>query len=297
MPVFHHKPILVPTDYSDASLQAVEIAKSIAGSDKEVTLVHVAVDMDLTLHPLSWSGGPLPNYSLDRLLLVLKEWSGKHDVGEINLAVRKGDPGTEICELAKETGCQLIVVPSHGRHGVSRLLLGSVAERIIRHCHCSVLVLHRAKETETVVEGVDWFPPQRVVVPIDFSEASSVAITTALEITKKRDQIDVVSVIPAMDDAVLFGVAGTPENERREDCQQHMVKYLADHGHGTLQTHALVGDAGTAIVQHASATNADLIVIPTHGRHGLKRLALGSTTERVIRHSEVPVLVLRSTPD
>ena len=49
------------------------------------------------------------------------------------------------------------------------------------------------------------------------------------------------------------------------------------------------------IVEHAGKVNADLIVMPSHGRHGLKRLVLGSTTERVLRHSEIPLLVLRVT--
>ena len=61
MPVFQRKSILVPTDYSEASLHAVRVAKSIAEADSDVTVVHVAIDFDLTLHPLTWTGGPLPN--------------------------------------------------------------------------------------------------------------------------------------------------------------------------------------------------------------------------------------------
>ena len=53
MPVFQRKPVLVPIDYSEASLQAVRVAKSVAGGDSDVTVVHVAQDYDLTLHPLT----------------------------------------------------------------------------------------------------------------------------------------------------------------------------------------------------------------------------------------------------
>lgn len=60
MPVFHRKPVLVPTDYSDASLQAIRVAKSVAGSDSDVTVVYVAQDHDLVLHPVTWTAGALP---------------------------------------------------------------------------------------------------------------------------------------------------------------------------------------------------------------------------------------------
>jgi len=64
-----------------------------------------------------------------------------------------------------------------------------------------------------------------------------------------------------------------------------------------LEMHASVGDPGTRVIEHAIKVNADLIVMPSHGRHGLKRWLLGSTTERVLRHSLLPVLVLRATGD
>jgi nucleotide-binding universal stress UspA family protein len=57
--------------------------------------------------------------------------------------VRLGDPGLDITEYADEIQSDLIVIPSHGYHGVKRFLLGSVAERVIRHAHCPVLVLRR----------------------------------------------------------------------------------------------------------------------------------------------------------
>ena len=69
MPVFQRKPVLVPIDYSEASLQAVRVAKSVAGAESDVTVVHVAQDYDLTLHPLTWTGGPLPNYREEPIVL------------------------------------------------------------------------------------------------------------------------------------------------------------------------------------------------------------------------------------
>lgn len=298
MPVFHRKPVLVPVDYSEASLQAVRVAKSVAGADSDVTVVHVAQDYDLTLHPLTWTGGPLPNYREERLLQGLRNWVRGHNLGDVKLAVRKGDPGTQVCDFAKETGCNLIVISSHGRHGLSRLLMGSVAERIVRHCHCSALVLRRTKEVESAATPpVDFFPRKSVVVPIDFSDASSMAIETALEVTANRDGIRIVSVVPNLDFADLAESSIMSDEDRVNSCREFMSRYLTEHGHGSLQTDACVGDPGTMIVEHAGKVNADLIVMPSHGRHGLKRWVLGSTTERVLRHSDIHVLVLRATAE
>lgn len=295
MPVFHRKPLLVPIDYSDASLQAVREARMIAGADSDVTVVHVAQDYDLTLHPLTWTGGPLPNYREERMLQGLRDWVRGHSLGDVQLAIRKGDPGTQVCEFAKETSCQLIVLPSHGRHGLSRLLMGSVTERIIRHCHCSVLVLRPTKESESAAKPpVDFFPRKSVVVPIDFSDASSLAIETALEVTARRDQVHIVSVVPTLDFADFADTGVVSDEDRINTCREYMSRYLTEHGYGSLQTNAFVGDPGTLIVEHAGKLKADLIVMPSHGRHGLKRWVLGSTTERVLRHSNVPVLVLRA---
>jgi nucleotide-binding universal stress UspA family protein len=296
VPVFYQEPVLVPIDYSEASLQAVRVAKSIAGGDSDVTLIYVAQDYDLTLHPLTWTGGPLHNYHEDRLLNGLRTWAKENNLGAVNLAVRSGDPGTQVCQFAEVMGCELIVLPSHGRHGLSRLLMGSVAERILRHCHCSALVLRPTKSMESVATSPgNWFPRKRVVVPIDFSDASSKAIEMALGAAENRDGIDIVSVVPTLDFVDFADTGITSDEDRINSCREYMSRYLTEHGYESLRTFAFVGDPGTMIVEHAGKVHADLIIMPSHGRHGLKRMVLGSTTERVLRHSDVPILVLRAT--
>ncbi|MCH7687539.1 MAG: universal stress protein [Planctomycetes bacterium] len=76
-------------------------------------------------------------------LAHFSEFLEEHGFSAVNTVVRVGDPGLEISEYAKETRADLIVVPSHGFHGLKRMVLGSVAERVIRHAECAVLVLRR----------------------------------------------------------------------------------------------------------------------------------------------------------
>ncbi|MEO1982325.1 MAG: universal stress protein, partial [Fuerstiella sp.] len=74
----------------------------------------------------------------------LTQLADEHGASEATVAVQLGTPGLEIADYARDHGADLIIVPSHGYHGFKRMFLGSVAERVIRHAECSVLVLRRA---------------------------------------------------------------------------------------------------------------------------------------------------------
>lgn len=130
---FHRKPVIVPVDFSRSSMQAVFVAKSIAESDLDVIVVFVTHDYDLIVPAHTWGANALPERNDQQQMDHLLTWAKDNDFGNVKLEVRTGDPGTEVCKLAKQIGCKLIVVPSHGHHGIKRILFGgSVAERILR---------------------------------------------------------------------------------------------------------------------------------------------------------------------
>lgn len=291
---FHRDSILVPIDFSEASMRAVRVARTIAESDSEVTVVHVGPNYDLIAPAPAWGMGVTPIYDLEGQRNRLQSWIAEHDLGDVKLEVQLGDPGDEVCRLAEELKSKLIVVPSHGRHGLERVLLGSVAERIIRHCACSVLVLRRGQEdvsASAVIEN--WCPRNRVLVPIDFSPSSESALQVAKELVDDRANIDVLNTLQSLDEAILVGSTVPTHDELRANRQEYLERYLAEHGHSGMRAHVIVGDPGLSIASYAQTSNADLVVMPSHGYHGLHRLVLGSTTERVLRHCHSPVLVLR----
>ena len=186
------------------------------------------------------------------------------------------------------------MLPSHGRHGLERVLLGSVAERIIRHCECSVLVLRRGEDSGAALELPNhWCPKKRVVVPVDFSQSTDATLDVALELVDDRPNIDVINVIPSFEDPIMIGSTVLTDEDRRANRQEALEKYLAEHGYSGMSAHTIIGNSGTEIAEYANGIKADLVVMPSHGYHGLHRLVLGSTTERVIRYSNSPVLVLR----
>ena len=290
MQKFHPTSVLVPIDYSVSSLRAAETARSLT-DDVNITLIYVGLDFDLVVPSHNWSTDA-PGNTPVRHQERLREWRDDNGLGAVNTRVEFGDPGTEVCKVAEELKTQLVVLPSHGRHGLKRLLLGSVAERIVRHCDCSVLVLRRDADESDVAEA-HGFPKSSVLVPIDFSASSQHAIDSALETAERPEAVHVLNVVYELEDPTLIGNQVVTDDTRRAGRQEYLERWLAEHGYKGIQAKVTTGDPGIMIVDYAESLGAGLIVMPSHGYHGLKRLVLGSTTERVIRYATSPVLVLR----
>jgi nucleotide-binding universal stress UspA family protein len=143
MTPFAGKPIVAPVDLSDASDRALAFAKEIATERNQLVALHVGLPYTAVEPPYM--------YLIDEegRRRELEESVHKHFEGpqyaDIRVEVRFGDPGSEIASFAKEIGAGLIVMPSHGRTGLAHLLIGSVAERVIRYAQCPVLVLRGLK--------------------------------------------------------------------------------------------------------------------------------------------------------
>lgn len=136
--------ILVPVDFSEQSRTAFAVARELAqhegGSRGQIVLVHVLPDLSPVEPGKLWNSVN-PTTRIDHATAALREWLGEGNQEADAIEVSIGDPGAEICRVASERGADLIVLPSHGRTGMKRLLVGSVAERVVRLAPCPVLVL------------------------------------------------------------------------------------------------------------------------------------------------------------
>ena len=140
------------------------------------------------------------------------------------------------------------------------------------------------------------FDMQHVIVPVDFSAESPVAILKAMEIVdddpRKVHLIHVLAEMSPADPGVFWGEISDDNRAR------HVKEAIVERGlHSQAkQMHLEIafGDAGFRVADYARKISADLIVISSHGRTGIKRLLIGSVAERVIRFAHCPVLVLRS---
>ncbi len=134
--------VVVPIDFSDSAAPAVKEGLNLAASPDCVHVVHVLADLD-SVSPGVVFGNITDESRRSAALKFTNEFLAKHDIEGATVTILTGDAGTEVVDFAKEKKADIIVVPSHGYHGVKHLLLGSVAERIIRHADCAVLVLRR----------------------------------------------------------------------------------------------------------------------------------------------------------
>jgi nucleotide-binding universal stress UspA family protein len=139
------KKILVPFDFSDHSQKALTWALGLAGKwEAEIRLLHV---FQPPMYPPMMAGFLDPSQFEAGLRLEatrrLKEVADREKARRIDTQVTIGEPFVDICRVAKEDGFDLIVMGSHGRTGLAHVLVGSVAERVVRHATCPVLVVSR----------------------------------------------------------------------------------------------------------------------------------------------------------
>jgi nucleotide-binding universal stress UspA family protein len=140
MGLFSTERVLVPFDFSDESSKALTNAVEFVGDASRLYVLHVLHRLESTEPSMVWQ-------TMDnniRRQNVEQAFNQKFDpsIG-IHFSVATGDPSSEILDFAEKNGITLIVIPSHGRTGLGRFFLGSVAERVTRYAPCPVLVLRR----------------------------------------------------------------------------------------------------------------------------------------------------------
>jgi len=196
------------------------------------------------------------------------------------------NPSDGLARAAEEVGADLLVLGSHGRSGLKRFLLGSVAERAVRLCRRDALVARGP------VGSRDGY--HRIVVGSDFSSHSASALETALAVAAADATIEIVHcwqtpILPA----------GLPVAPLRADIE----KNVAESGARLVARHREIGERlrftaveappGDGLTRRAAEIDADLIAVGSHGRRGVKRWLLGSVAEVAIRHAPCSILVAR----
>jgi nucleotide-binding universal stress UspA family protein len=137
---FPKRTVVVPVDYSEESFAAVDVALDLAAAPDGVRIVHVLPEPAMLEPGIEWQ--QIDNeLRSQRAEDAIRQRLADPKYQQVQIDIEFGDPGYRIADFAKNLGADLIVTPSHGRTGLERVLLGSVAERVIRLSHCPVLVL------------------------------------------------------------------------------------------------------------------------------------------------------------
>lgn len=280
--------IAVATDFSDTARHAVEVARRLASHEgARVSLIHVFDPAPLApavAYPLQvWTGSELEREmrarALETLERIRREVLG--DLPDVGLvALHHASPVGAICDHAETQGVDLIVSGTRGHGGIDHLLLGSVAERLIRHAPCSVLTVRTGGDVAQF--------PHHLLVATDLSPAAEVAVDQAAELARRfASRVTLCHVRP---DAASWRGGRNGD----EAAQRRALDALASRFDQGAAVALVTGDDPAEILADlARERDADLLVVGSHGRTGLARMLIGSVAERAARLAPRAVLVTR----
>lgn len=295
------KHILVATDFSPLADAALDRAIAIAvRTGAKLTLVHA--EPEYTATPamgdveaaaiLEWQGLSEELRSSDQASLRARcEKALTAGVKEADFAISAGKIDDVLEDAAKSLEPDLVVVGTHGRTGISRFLLGSTAEHVVRRAPCSVLV-----SRGTVGRNPD---ARRVLVGVDFSPASDKALRQALAMASPHAEIELAHVwqyppgVWGLDHLAGASVLESLRNALTEGALERGKKLVEQHGGKGRRVHfeLLHGPTASALTARAETGHFDLLAIGSHGYRGFRRLLLGSVAEATVRHAPCTVLV------
>ena len=302
MTAFTH--ILCPVDFSEFSRRALRYAAWTARwYGARLTVLHVFPDIPVAnvIPSLAMAGSAEAiNRGEGRVRVneLMERWAAEIVPAGVTADLLVRDERNAAAEIANDAGvlhADLVVMGSHGRTGYERLLLGSIAERVVRTAPCPVIVVP-SHATGEVPPGDQHF--DTVLCAVDFSEASLEAVTAAAELAEDVDaRLTLLTVIdgdggrdPGLPANDLEGALAADTAARR----RHLDQLVPHSARGYCRIETMVGHGRPAqeIVRVASESGSDLVVMGVAPRHALSRLVFGSTTHEVLQGAACPVLLL-----
>jgi nucleotide-binding universal stress UspA family protein len=305
--------ILTPLDGSDLSEQVVPYARALASRLSLPSTLLMAIEPEhpsigQALNPFLHShetethrAGHAESY----LASLVARLTGAGVTA--NTLVPRGEPAHAIVEEAGSDPGTLIAMASHGRSGLARWWMGSVADRVL-HMTSNPLLLIRSQPHPAAAQEI---APDRLIVPVDGSEVAEEVLphvaylASALRIPVELVQVTIseAEYYQAMSMGLRVLPPSLPSFQSFSDrVQEEAQEYIADarrrltqQGVASVETRVLQGNPAENIVDHATASANSLVAMTTHGRSGVGRMILGSVAERVVRQSGGPVLLVRAS--
>jgi nucleotide-binding universal stress UspA family protein len=203
--------------------------------------------------------------------------------------VVQGNPAQTIVEYAERYDQDLIVMPTHGREGVSRYLIGSVSEKVVRLSSDPVLTV-RMRPDETLV-----FPYENVLIPTDGSAAATSAADHLVELAAALDAT--VHALSVVDDTALgldvqSDISGNETEEAAADAVDAVVSKAETRGVGDTVRHVEHGAPVEVVLDCIESNDIHVVGMGTTGKRGTDRILLGSVAEKTVRSAPVPVMTV-----
>ncbi|MEZ4562004.1 MAG: universal stress protein [Thermomicrobiales bacterium] len=274
--------ILVPLDGSPEALGALPYAVALSGAGATIellTVIHDASEQVTTENQLQAASQGIENPDIT-----------------VRTRTLTGDPAAEIVEAAANGGASMIVMVSHGRGALGRLIHGAVADNVARQATVPVMVIRKELEAPGPV-GI-----MRLVLPVDGSPLAAESLPFATTLAQRLGapillvrSVNIAELMPpavGMGEAIPFEMYDQTEREMRQEAEKYLqevaAKLRADGLSVTAQV--LFGPPAPAIseVTHVG----DLVILVSHERSGIARWLMGSVAEQLVRIDEAPVVLV-----
>lgn len=287
--------ILVPLDGSELSEQALPMAEELAGRlGSKIFVLQVSESTESGLYHMQEL---YVNQIAQRVTNMVKKY--RPDV-MVEPVIIIGSPAEEIIKFIERNNIGLVVMGTHGRSGITRWAVGSVASKVVRGTRTPVLMI-RTTGTK---------PPEKkrllskVLVPLDGSEVGEAALPFVAELASKLDIEVVLFQVVAMAYHVYSSgeiVSQVPYTEQEMEPIRRSVRAYLERvaeklrGEGLkVATETKTGVAAEGIIKAADDLKVDLVAMSTHGRSGVSRWIFGSVAARVLHQGTTPLLLVRA---
>ncbi len=260
--------------------------------DAKLTLVHVTSDLKALLehNETALDIGALQEENI-RYAQELLEDRVKDLPIENEIIIGQGTPADVISRLASEQQADMVITATHGKTGFKRFLLGSVTEKLIKTLHCPLLVLPPQEQGLIPTAAVE-IKLKKILVGCDFSPDSKLAVDYGLSLAQEfQAELHLSHVIkPSLYENEREGI-----NQLRDRLEKKLDSMVPEACRDwcTAKTALLDGEPYLALMDYAKAQKMDMLVLGIRGHTLWEKLLVGSTTDRLIRHSAIPVLAVR----
>jgi nucleotide-binding universal stress UspA family protein/predicted transcriptional regulator len=292
--------IVVPLFLQDdetkrSSLAALSAARGLASSSEARIVLASAVNalpvFDSRSRTLIEPSTEMQDRLLEEARTGLVEIASLLPEAEVDTSARWGNPVNVIMDIVGEADDPILVMASQARQGVRRVIQGSIAFQLVNAVTCPTLVVPAHREDDPLQDTVEF---KTVLVPLDRSSLAEQALGSALQ-TLGRSGLNV-HLLHVIEPAAYPDIASYELVDVARPLAQKYLHAIGEQlmrqGHRvTLEVRA--GQPFSEIITAANMVNADLVVMTTHGRTGLRRRLLGTTAERLLADAAIPLLLLR----
>jgi nucleotide-binding universal stress UspA family protein len=291
--------ILCPTDFSKFAFRAADYAVALGRHyDGEVHFLHVIPSA--LVHPEQYpyvaEAVPLAPEFRQRALERLDAFVAlsKAEGVRTRFSVAEGAPVNEILKAAETDGSSIICLGTHGREGVERLVLGSVAEKVLRKSRCPVLTVSEPGDERAPKEAVF----KNILCAVDFATLSLKAVEYCLSLAQEAGGrltlFNAVEWFP--DEPIWIGSPNVSDYrvEMEKQVRTRLEEVVPREARDWCDVSVVVrsGKAYRELLAVAADEKSDLIAMGVRGRNPLDIMLFGSTTQHVVRHAACPVLTI-----